>query len=111
MAWLTPDTLQKLARELYGYEMPIETAKSIVAGAGAMMSMSDHLDTLGLDAVEPPFGYPNLLAEASRMRPRKSRTPPERSHPPGTERPCPRGENPRGKNLARRADRRVPGPD
>ncbi len=73
MGLLRPETLKLIAKEIYDYELSDQGANAIANGAGALLTTSHHLSTmLKLDAVEPPFGYPNLEAEAARMRGSKS---------------------------------------
>jgi len=68
MERLTPDTVRKLARQLYDYTLDDEAAASIAHIVGAMAAYTGRLETLGLDGRQPPFGYPVLLAEAQALR-------------------------------------------
>jgi len=62
-----------IAKEIYDYEIPDGSAIAIAAGAGALITVANHLGAaLKLGAIEPPFGYPNLLAAAARVRSGKS---------------------------------------
>jgi len=73
MGMLRPETLKLIAKEIYDYELSDQDANAIASGAGALLTTSHHLSAmLKLDAFEPPFGYPNLEAEAERARGRKS---------------------------------------
>jgi hypothetical protein len=68
MARLTPQTVKLLAHELHDYQLSDEAAASLAHMLGAMATHSRRLETLGLTALQPPFGYPTLLAEAERRR-------------------------------------------
>jgi hypothetical protein len=70
MAKLTAQTAKAMARELYGYELSDEAAEDVANAAGAMITRSRSLGNLDLSGVQPPFGYPTLLAEAERIRKR-----------------------------------------
>jgi hypothetical protein len=70
MAKLTANTAKAMARELYGYELSDESAAEVANAAGAMITRSRRLGSLDLSGVQPPFGYPTLLAEAERIRKR-----------------------------------------
>ena len=70
MAKLTAQTAKAMARELYGYELSDEAAEEVANTAGAMITNSRRLGNLDLSGVQPPFGYPTLLAEAERIRKR-----------------------------------------
>jgi hypothetical protein len=70
MAKLTAQTAKAMARELYGYELTDESAEAVANAAGAMVTHSRRLGNLDLSGVQPPFGYPTLLAEAERIRKR-----------------------------------------
>jgi hypothetical protein len=67
MPQLTAETIRRMARELYGYEMSEPDAAATANTAGAVLALATHLRALGLDGVEMPFGYPNLFAEAERL--------------------------------------------
>jgi hypothetical protein len=70
MAKLTPNTVKAMARELYGYDLADDAAEAVANAAGAMITRSRSLGKLDLSGVQPPFGYPTLLAEAERIRKR-----------------------------------------
>ena len=70
MAQFTPETAKAIALELYDYTLSDEAARMVAGGAGAMMSNARVLAALDLTEVEPPFGYPMLLAEAARLKSR-----------------------------------------
>jgi hypothetical protein len=70
MAKLTTQTAKAMALELYGYEMTDEAAAAVANAAGAMITNARRLGNLDLGGVQPPFGYPTLLAEAERIRKR-----------------------------------------
>ncbi len=68
LAMFTAATARLLARELYDYEFSDESAAVVAHVIGAMASYSRRLHGIGLTAVQPPFGYPTLCAEADRIR-------------------------------------------
>jgi hypothetical protein len=68
MERLTADTVKALARQLYDYRLDDEAAASIAHMVGAMAAYSHRLEALGLQGLQPPFGYPTLIAEAERTR-------------------------------------------
>ncbi|HYB90520.1 MAG TPA: hypothetical protein VEC38_05705 [Candidatus Binataceae bacterium] len=69
MGILTAETIKMLARGLYDYELTGEDARALADGAGPLLTMSSRLgDVLDIKAVEPPFSYANLEAEARRIR-------------------------------------------
>jgi len=67
MPLLNPETVKQVMRDLYGYEISDADAQSIAHSAGAMHTLAGHLPSIGLAGLEPPFGYPVLLAEATRL--------------------------------------------
>lgn len=71
MGRLTPETVKMLARELYDYELPDDAAASAAHLVGATAAISRRLDSLELGGLQPPLGYPTLIAEADRIRGRK----------------------------------------
>jgi hypothetical protein len=69
MGLLRPETMKLIAREIYDYDLSDENARALANSAGAIQANSRHLSTArGLDSIEPPFGYPNLEAEAALQR-------------------------------------------
>jgi len=72
MPMVTAETVKQVLRDLYGYEISDADAHSIARGAGAMLTLAGHLGSIGLAGIEPPFGYPVLLAEATRTSKNKS---------------------------------------
>ena len=73
MGILTADTLKMFAREMYDYELADRDARALANNAGALLTMLNRLGgLLDLESIEPPFGYPNLEAEAHRLRGRKA---------------------------------------
>ncbi len=62
------ETVKAIALQFYGYEFSDEAAGSVARAAAAVLAGSAALTTLAPDAVEPPFDYQVLLAEASRLR-------------------------------------------
>jgi hypothetical protein len=73
MPTVTPETVRQVLRDLYGYEISADAAARMANSAGAMLTGSRHLASLGLSGIEPPFGYPVMLAEAARLAPGKKR--------------------------------------
>jgi hypothetical protein len=73
MGRLTPETVRMLARELYDDALADDAAASVSHLVGATISNSRRLDSLELGGLQPPLGYPTLLAEAGRIISRKSR--------------------------------------
>ena len=71
MARLTGQAVKMLAQQLYDYSMADDAAEAVAHMVGAMATYSRRLETLNLSGLQPPFGYPTLLAEAERLR-RKS---------------------------------------
>jgi hypothetical protein len=67
MPLLTGETVKKMLFDLYAYEVSDSDAQAIANGAGALFTMARHLKSIGLDDVAPPFGYPVLAAEATRL--------------------------------------------
>jgi hypothetical protein len=72
MPMITGETVKQVLREVYGYEISDDDARSIAHGAGAMLTSSEHLKALGLAGIEPPFGYPVMSQEAARLSKQKS---------------------------------------
>jgi hypothetical protein len=71
MARLTPETVKTLARELYDYPLADDAAASVAHMVGAIAAHSRRLESLGLAGLQPPFGYPTLIAEADRVSRRR----------------------------------------
>ena len=67
MAQLTGDTIRKIAREIFDYEITEHDAHSVANTAGAMLTLSRHLAQLPLSGIGPSFGYSNLIAEAAHL--------------------------------------------
>ncbi len=67
MPLVTGETVKQVMRDLYGYEISDADADAIAQSAGAMLTLAGHLGAIGLAGIEPPFGYPVLLAEAARV--------------------------------------------
>lgn len=72
MPRLTPETVKLIAREMYDYTMSDEAAAAVAHMIGAMATYSRRMDELKLTGLQPPFGYPTLMAEAERIRRRTS---------------------------------------
>jgi len=64
MAQITGETVKRMARDIFDYEISDADADSMAGTAGAMLTLARQLTGLGLDGIEPPFGFPNLVAEA-----------------------------------------------
>jgi hypothetical protein len=71
MARLMLETVKMLARELYDYNLSDDAAASVAHLVGATATYSRRLESLELAGLQPPFGYPTMLAEAGRIRNRK----------------------------------------
>ncbi len=71
MPMVTAETVKRVLKDLYGYEISDESATPVANTAGAMLSLAEQLGTLGLDGIEPPFGYANLMTEAMRNAAKK----------------------------------------
>lgn len=71
MAQLTAETVRRLARDNFDYELGEEVADAMARTIGALLAMTSELDRFKLDGVEPPFGYPNLLGEAEQLAGKK----------------------------------------
>ena len=72
MPMVTGETVKQVLHDLYGYEISDADAHSIAHSAGAMLTLAGHLGSIGISGIEPPFGYPVLLAEANRAAKSKS---------------------------------------
>jgi hypothetical protein len=68
MARLTPEAVKMIAKQLYDYEMSDDSAATVAHMVGAMATYSKRLDTVKIAGLQPPFGYPTLIAEAERIR-------------------------------------------
>lgn len=71
MPLVTPETAKRVLKDFYDYEISDEAAIPVANTAGAMISLAHNLDSLGLDAVGPAFGFPNLIAGAMRLTAKK----------------------------------------
>ncbi len=72
MAQLTGDTVKKIAREVFDYEISDHDAPSVANTDGAMLTLARQLGALPLSGIGPAFGYLNLNAEAAHLNARKS---------------------------------------
>jgi hypothetical protein len=70
MAKLTPETAKALAGELYGHELSDAAATAVANAAGTLVTTARRLGNISLSGIQPPFGYPTLVAEAERIRKR-----------------------------------------
>ncbi len=68
MAQFTAQTVKQMAHEIFDYEIADADLIAMANTAGAMLTLARHLGSLGLGGIEPPFGYPALIAEASRQK-------------------------------------------
>jgi hypothetical protein len=66
MARLTGPAVKMLAKQLYDYEFSDDAAEAVAHMVGAMATYSQRLEALNLSGLQPPFGYPTLIAEAER---------------------------------------------
>jgi hypothetical protein len=59
-----------MAREVFEYELSDDAADTAARVLGAMTAGLSRLEVPR--DLQPPFGYPTMLAEAGRLRERKS---------------------------------------
>jgi hypothetical protein len=59
--------MQALARQLYDYDLNGEAATSVARIVGAGAKVFRDLDHADLGGLQPPFGYPNLIAQARQL--------------------------------------------
>jgi hypothetical protein len=71
MPLITPETVKRVLKDSYGYDISDDDATPVANTAGAMISLAEQLDSLGLESAEPPFGYANLMTEAMRTAAKK----------------------------------------
>jgi len=71
MPLITPETVKRALKDLYDYDLDDSSALRVANTAGAMLTLAEQLSTLGLDGIEPPFGYANLMTEAMRKAAKK----------------------------------------
>ena len=71
MAQFTSETVKKIAREVFDYQITDHDAHSVANTAGAMLTLSRQLGTLPLSGIGPTFGYANLNAEAAHLNAKK----------------------------------------
>ena len=67
MAQMTGETIRRLARENFDYEIDPEAADAMARTIGALLAMTDQFSALGLTGIEPAFGYSNLVREAEAL--------------------------------------------
>jgi hypothetical protein len=72
MAQLTGETVKKIAREVFDYEIADHDARSVANTAGAMLTLARHLGALPLSGIGPAFGYANLNEEAAHLNAKKA---------------------------------------
>lgn len=68
MARLTGRAVKTMAQQLYDYDLSDDAAEAVAHMVGAISSYSRRLEALNIGGVQPPFGYPILVAEAERRR-------------------------------------------
>ena len=66
MARLTGPAVKMIAEQLYDYNLSDDAAEAVAHMIGAMATYSRRLEALNLGGLQPPFGYPTLIAEAER---------------------------------------------
>jgi hypothetical protein len=66
MGRLTGQAMKLLAQQLYDYNLSDNAAEAVAHMVGAMATYSRRLEALSLTGLQPPFGYPTLIAEAER---------------------------------------------
>lgn len=71
MPLITPETVKRVLKDTYGYEISDDAAQPVANTAGAMLSLAEQLGSLRLDEMEPPFGFANMMAEAIRQQAKK----------------------------------------
>ena len=71
MPLITPETVKRVLKDVYGYDISDDALTPVANTAGAMISLAEQLDSLGLEAIEPPFGYATLMADAMRASAKK----------------------------------------
>ena len=71
MPLVTPETVKRVLKDLYNYDIADEATTSVANTAGAMLSLAENLPGIGLDEIEPPFGYANLMTEAMKQAAKK----------------------------------------
>jgi hypothetical protein len=67
MARLTGEAVKMLAQQLYDYNLSDDGAEAVAHMIGAMATYSRRLEALNLAGLQPPFGYPTLIAQAERQ--------------------------------------------
>jgi len=63
---VTAGDVQRVAVLFYGQSLPGEDAATIAEGAATGLANLKYIAMLKSDDVQTPFGYPALIAEASR---------------------------------------------
>jgi len=71
MPLITPETVKRVLKDVYGYDISDDALAPVAHTAGAMLTLAEQFDSLELEAVEPPFGYANLMTEAMRAAAKK----------------------------------------
>ncbi len=72
MAQLTGETVMKIAREIFGYEISDHDAHSVANTDGAMLTLARQLGALPLSGIGPAFSYQNLNSEAAYLNAKKA---------------------------------------
>jgi len=68
MARVTGEAVKLLAHQLYDYNVSDDVAEAVAHMVGATASYARRLESLNITGLQPPFGYPALIAEAERSR-------------------------------------------
>jgi len=71
MPLVTPETVKRVLKDVCDYEITDADAAAVANTAGAMIALTRNLDSLDLDQLEPPFGFPNLMSGAARIAAKK----------------------------------------
>ena len=64
MARLSPEAVKLIAKQLYNYELSDDAAGAVAHMVGAIAPYAERLESLKLEGLQPPFGYPTLVAQA-----------------------------------------------
>lgn len=68
MARVTGEAVKLLAHQLYDYNVSDDVAEAVAHMVGATASYARRLESLNITGLQPPFGYPALIAQAERSR-------------------------------------------
>ncbi|HVN63510.1 MAG TPA: hypothetical protein VMT58_02650 [Candidatus Binataceae bacterium] len=67
MPHLSAETVQRVMKDLYGYEIPLDRAAAVANMTGALLTLAEHMTAGEHFESEPPFSYPLLISEADRI--------------------------------------------